>query len=74
MGWKTLLTAVLQAFTAILQYLKTRRDSSFRDRVSSDGAGVLINQLNPNGADSNASHTAHAAKGGAGRGAGGVDG
>lgn len=75
LGWKAFLTAALQALTALLQYLKTRRDTSFRDRVSDDGAGVLIDQLNPNGStDSNTAHTAHAAKSGTGRSAGSVDG
>lgn len=73
LGWKTLLTAALQAFTALLEYLKTRRDTSFRDRVSDDGAGVLIDQLNP-GRHSDASDTSKLAASDAGRGARGVDG
>lgn len=70
--WKAILAAVLQALTALLEYLRTRRDVAFRKRTAADGSGVLLNQLNPGHSD--AASADQSATAGAERDSGRVDG
>ncbi|WP_337509633.1 hypothetical protein [Desulfovibrio sp.] len=69
--WASLLLALLQAGLRLLEKLDAARAAEFRRRVAADGAGVLLDQLNP-GAD--AAGTAQPATGNSGRDAGRVDG
>lgn len=54
-GWKAILAAALQALTTFLRYVRARREAAFRERAAADGAGVLLDQLNPNHADASGS-------------------
>lgn len=71
MGWQGWITAILQLFTALLDAVRRARSSSVRRRAASDGAGVLLGQLNPGSAD--AAGASESAKAGAERDAGRVD-
>ena len=51
MDWAALLASLLEAGLHLLEKLDAARAADFRRRVASDGAGVLLDQLNP-GADS----------------------
>ena len=72
MGWQGWFTAILRLVTAILDAVRLERSSSMRRRAASDGAGVLLGQLNPGSSD--AACADEPAKTGAGRDAGRVDG
>lgn len=50
MDWAALLASLLEAGLHLLEKLDAARAADFRRRVASDGAGVLLDQLNP-GAD-----------------------
>ncbi|HJD97258.1 hypothetical protein [Mailhella massiliensis] len=49
-AWAALVAALLEAGLRLLERLDEKRAADFRRRVASDGAGVLISQLNPGGA------------------------
>ena len=72
MGWQGWFTAILRLVTAILNAVRLERSSSMRRRAASDGAGVLLGQLNPGSSD--AAGPAKPANTGAERDAGRVDG
>ena len=54
MDWAALLASLLEAGLHLLEKLDAARAADFRRRVASDGAGVLLDQLNP-GSDSSGS-------------------
>lgn len=70
MDWAALLASLLEAGLHLLEKLDAARAADFRRRVASDGAGVLLDQLNP-GADS--AGVDKSATGGTGRSVGRVD-
>lgn len=72
MDWAALLASLLEAGLRLLEKLDASRAADFRRRVASDGAGVLISQLNPGSSD--AADADQSATSGTGRSAGGVDG
>lgn len=50
MDWASFLTTLLDVGLRLLERVDAARAAEFRRRVADDGAGVLLNQLNP-GAD-----------------------
>ena len=50
-SWAVFLASLLEAGLRLLEKLDATRAAEFRRRVAADGAGVLLDQLNP-GADS----------------------
>lgn len=70
-AWAAFLAALLQLGLRLLEKADAARAAEFRRRVASDGAGVLISQLNPGNSESSGS--ADTATVGAERGAGRVD-
>lgn len=70
MDWASFLTTLLDMGLRLLEKLDAARAAEFRRRVADDGAGVLLNQLNP-GAD--AAGVDESATGDTGRDAGRVD-
>ncbi len=70
MDWAAFLASLLEAGLRLLEKLDAATAAEFRRRVADDGAGVLLDQLNP-GADSASSDKSATA--GAERSAGRVD-
>lgn len=69
--WASFLASLLQLGVRLLEKLDAARAAEFRRSVASDGAGVLLSQLNPGGTESSGS--ADTATAGAERSAGRVD-
>lgn len=50
-AWAAFLSALLDLGLRLLEKADAARAAEFRRRVASDGAGVLLGQLNPGSAD-----------------------
>ena len=70
-AWAAFLAALLQLGLRLLEKADAARAAEFRRSVASDGAGVLISQLNPGNSESSGS--TDTATDGAERDTGGVD-
>ena len=70
-SWAAFLAALLQMGLRLLEKLDAARAAEFRRRVAADGAGVLLDQLNPGAGSAGSDKSATC---GAERGAGRVDG
>lgn len=70
-AWAAFLAALLQLGLRLLEKADAARAAEFRRRVAADGAGVLIDQLNPGSSESASSD--QSATDGTGRDAGSVD-
>lgn len=70
-AWASFLASLLDLGLRLLEKADADRAADFRRRVASDGAGVLLGQLNPGSSD--APGTEKSATGGAGRKSGRMD-
>lgn len=70
-AWASFLSALLDLGLRLLEKADADRAAEFRSRVASDGAGVLLGQLNPGCPD--APRAGKSAKGDAGRKSGRMD-
>lgn len=50
-AWASFLSALLDLGLRLLEKVDAARAADFRRRVASDGAGVLLGQLNPESSD-----------------------
>ena len=50
-AWAAFLSALLDLGLRLLEKADAARAAEFRNRVASDGAGVLLGQLNPGSSD-----------------------
>ena len=70
-AWAAFLASLLDLGLRLLEKADAARAAEFRHRVASDGAGVLLGQLNPGRSD--ASSADKSAKGGTRRSVGRMD-
>ena len=63
MTWSKICEALVYFVRELVALVKTRRDTSVRERAANDGSGLLLKQLNPGSANTSQSATGESTRG-----------